>query len=55
MPVGKHYGGHGRKVMDNMMEEYGPRKGKKVFYATENKRKKMRGGKRKPGRKDDAA
>lgn len=27
----------GKKVMSKMMEEYGPRKGKEVFYASENK------------------
>lgn len=39
MPLGKHFGGHGEKVMKNMKEEYGEKKGKQVFYATENKRK----------------
>lgn len=28
----------GHKVMNNMMEEYGRRKGKEVFHATMNKR-----------------
>jgi hypothetical protein len=41
MPLSKHYGGHGAKVMKNMKKEYGEEKGKKVFYATENKRKGM--------------
>ena len=27
----------GEKVMHSMMEQYGPEKGKKVFYASENK------------------
>ena len=40
MPLSKHFGGHGEKVMANMKKEYGAEKGKKVFYATENKRKK---------------
>lgn len=39
MPLSKHYGGHGAEVMANMVKEYGAEKGKKVFYATENKRK----------------
>ncbi len=40
MPVSKHYSGHGEEVMANMMKEYGAKKGKQVFYATEMKRKK---------------
>ena len=40
MPVDKYYGGHGEKVMKSMKKQYGEEKGKKVFYATENKRKK---------------
>ena len=39
MPVSKYYQGHGEEVMSNMMHEYGPEKGKRVFYATANKRK----------------
>ncbi len=39
MPVSKHFGGHGEKVMANMKKQYGEKKGKQVFYATENKRK----------------
>lgn len=39
MPLSKHYGGHGEKVMKSMMKTYGPEKAKEVFYATENKRK----------------
>ena len=27
----------GEKVMRSMMEQYGPEKGKRVFYASENK------------------
>ena len=42
MPLGKHYGGHGREVMASMTKEYGSKKGKQVFYATENKRKQDR-------------
>lgn len=39
MPIAKHYGGHGREVMGSMMKQYGKEAGKRVFYATENKRK----------------
>lgn len=42
MPLNKHYKGHGEKVMSNMIKEYGPDKAKRVFYATENMRKKKR-------------
>lgn len=39
MPLSKHYGGHGEKVMRAMKEQYGAEEGERVFYATENKRK----------------
>ena len=39
MPVGKYFKGHGEKVMSNMKKEYGEKEGKRVFYATANKRK----------------
>ena len=32
MPISKA----GKKIMKNMKKEYGPKKGKKVFYAMEN-------------------
>lgn len=44
MPLSKHYGGHGAKVMRAMKSRYGEEKGERVFYATENKRKKERKG-----------
>lgn len=40
MPISKYFSGHGEEVMRNMTKEYGPKKGKAVFYATANKRKK---------------
>jgi hypothetical protein len=40
MPISKYYGGHGTEVMSNMTKEYGAKKGKQVFYATQNKQKK---------------
>lgn len=43
MPVGAYYGGHGKKVMRNMKKLYGAKKGKSVFYATANKRRKDKG------------
>lgn len=39
MPLNKYFGGHGEEVMKNMTEEYGAKKGKRVFYATNNARK----------------
>ena len=39
MPIGKHFGGHGEKVMKSMKKQYGAEHGKEVFYATEQKRK----------------
>ncbi|MGC2429275.1 MAG: hypothetical protein WA421_19745 [Nitrososphaeraceae archaeon] len=40
MPLSKYFGGSGDKVMSSMQKEYGTDKGKQVFYATMNKRKK---------------
>lgn len=40
MPISRYYGGHGEQVMRSMRKKYGPKKGKQVFYATLNKRKK---------------
>lgn len=45
MPLSKHFGGKGAKVMSSMKETYGEEKGEKVFYATEAKRKKKGKGK----------
>ncbi len=42
MPVNSYYGGHGNQVMDNMVSEYGPDKGKSVFFALNNKRKQIK-------------
>ena len=39
MPLSAHYGGKGAKVMKSMVGTYGAKKAKRVFYATENKRK----------------
>ena len=39
MPMSKHFAGHGEKVMKSMMKTYGPEKAKRVFYATEKKKK----------------
>ncbi len=40
MPISKYFNGNGEKVMANMTKEYGAKKGKSVFYATANKKKK---------------
>ncbi len=39
MPLSKHYGGSGAKVAASMQKQYGE-DWKRVFYATENARKK---------------
>jgi len=39
MPLSKHFGGKGAAVMKDMVKRYGEKKGKSVFYATENKQK----------------
>lgn len=38
MPVGAYYKGKGNKVMRSMQKRYGAKQGKRVFYATANKR-----------------
>lgn len=38
MPISKYFKGHGEEVMSNMTKEYGAEKGKRVFYATANKK-----------------
>jgi len=43
MPLAKHYGGHGAEVMRSMRKTYRhPETAKRVFYATEQKRKAQR-------------
>lgn len=43
MPLRKHYKGHGDEVMASMRKTYkDPEVRKRVFYATENKRKSAR-------------
>ena len=50
MPLSKHYEGHGEEVMRSMKKTYDPETAKRVFYATENKRKSEKKS-RKRGRK----
>lgn len=38
MPLHKHFGGHGVKVMKDMKARYGEKKGEQVFYSTAAKR-----------------
>lgn len=40
MPLSDYYGGKGEKVMKSMEKQYGAKKGKSIFYATANKKKK---------------
>lgn len=37
MPVAKYFKGQGEKVMRKMVNEYGRKKAKQIFYATANK------------------
>lgn len=39
MPLSKYFKGSGEKVMKNMKEEYGDKKGESVFYAKINAEK----------------
>ena len=42
-PMSRHYGGEGEKVMKSMMKTYKNKKtAKRVFYATENKKKSLK-------------
>ena len=38
MPIGKYFKGNGEEVMASMTKAYGAKKGKRVFYATANKK-----------------
>jgi ribosomal protein L9 len=38
VPIGSYYGGDGREVMAGMARRYGRKKGKRIFFATANKR-----------------
>ena len=38
MPVKEYFEGHGEEVMEDMMKKHGKEKGKRVFYATANKK-----------------
>ena len=42
VPLSKHFGGKGEKVMAAMKRQYGAEKGERVFYAIESKRKKSK-------------
>jgi len=46
MPVSEYYKGSGKKVMASMKKRYGEEGGKRVFYATANKK-----GMNRPGKK----
>lgn len=46
MPVESYYKGSGRSVMKKMTARYGKKAGKRVFYATANKK-----GMNRPGKK----
>jgi len=37
MPISKYFKGKGEQVLKSMKEQYGPKKGEQVFYATANK------------------
>lgn len=46
MPVSRYdryYGGNAKKALAAMVSKYGPVKGRQVFYATMNKKKRSRG------------
>jgi hypothetical protein len=51
MPISEYYKGEGEKVMRSMQKRYGEEGGKRVFYATANKKGMNRPGKKKPKRK----
>ena len=41
MPLSKYFGGHGKEVLKKMSHKYGAKKGKKIFYATSNKKRSL--------------
>jgi hypothetical protein len=41
-PIGKYFKGKGQKVMANMQDHYGEKKGEQVFHATANKNPEMK-------------
>ena len=55
MPVSEYYKGEGEKVMRSMQKRYGKEGGKRVFYATANKRGLNRPGKKKGPRRVKSA
>jgi len=42
MPVDKYFKGKESQVMQKMLQEYGAKKGRQVFYATANKKPSMK-------------
>ena len=46
MPLSKYFKGKGAKVMRSMKKQYGEKKGESIFYATANKMKKGKRGKK---------
>lgn len=50
MPIDKYFKGKGKSVMADMLDRYGEKKGKEVFYATANKQGMNPGGKKKKRR-----
>jgi hypothetical protein len=44
VPISKYFKGSGSKVMKSMKKKYGEKKGKQIFYATSNKRKRINTG-----------
>jgi hypothetical protein len=47
MPVSEYYEGSGSKVLKSTKKRYGAKAGKRVFYATANKKGMNRPGKKK--------
>ena len=41
-PVADYFRGSGNRVLESMIERYGPEAGKRVFYATAEKHKEMK-------------
>ncbi len=42
MPISKYFSGHGEQVMKSMKKAHGAKEGKREFYATLNKKKKLK-------------
>lgn len=51
MPLSRYFKGKGQKVISNMKDQYGDKKGEQVFYATANKNPDIKPAEERPKKK----